>query len=272
MYTYRRPQWGLGGGGITPAVKNLLVANGIGYLLMLLFGRSFVYFFGLIPQAAFFNFRIWQFVTYMFLHGGFFHILINMYVLWMFGTEVERMWGSKVFYKYYFITGIGAGLFHAVIMPHSIVPTVGASGAIMGLLTAYAVLFPNRELTLLLFFILPVRMRAKTLVLLFAGFSLLSGAIGTSDGVAHFAHLGGMIVGYIYMKRYNSIKTIVSKFRDWKRKRDMRVHQKKTEDMNKMRKMVDTILDKANTVGMENLTKEEKRFLKYASDKLKTEE
>ncbi|MCD6115443.1 rhomboid family intramembrane serine protease [bacterium] len=271
MYNYRRMDWGLSGGILTPGVKNLLVANGAVYLISLVFGPKFVYFFGLVPKLALSHFYIWQFATYMFLHGGLLHLIINMYALWLFGTEVERMWGTKVFYKYYFITGIGAGIIHSLILPNSLIPTIGASGAIMGILTAYAVLFPNRELTLLLFFILPIRIRAKTLALLFAAFSLLSGAMGSRDGIAHFAHLGGMLVGYVYMKRYSTITLLVDKVKEWKRKRNMHVYADKQEELEKLRRLVDKILDKANEVGMENLTKEEKRFLKHASKILNKE-
>ena len=111
---------------------------------------------GLIPRWAWSRFFLWQFVTYMFLHGGLFHLIINMYALWVFGTEVERMWGPKAFYRYYFITGIGAGIVHTLITPLSTIPTIGASGAVLGVLTAFAMMFPDREITLLLFFILPV--------------------------------------------------------------------------------------------------------------------
>jgi len=271
MYSYNRTEWGLSGGVITPAVKNLLIANGAGFVLSLLFGNGFFYFFGLVPKLALFRLHIWQFVTYLFVHGGILHIVINMYVLWIFGCEVERMWGTKVFYKYYFITGVGAGLFHSLITPNSIVPTVGASGAIMGVLTAFAVLFPNREITMLLFFVFPVRMRAKTLALVFAAFSLFSGAAGSRDGVAHFAHLGGMVIGYIYMKRYSSFTVIFDKLRQLKRKHRMRVQREKEVDLEKLRRMVDSILDKANEIGMENLSREEKRFLKHASKILNRE-
>ena len=265
MYTTRRMQWGIGGGGITEAVKMLLIANGIGFLLQMMIGRQMIFFLGLIPRLAWSRFYIWQFATYMFLHGGFFHILINMYALWVFGCEVERMWGPKAFYKYYFITGIGAGIIHTLLTPFSTIPTIGASGAVLGILTAFAVMFPDRQITLLLFFILPVTMRARTLALLFAGMSLFSGVFGSADGVAHFAHLGGMLVGYLYMKRSWNLDALFKPFRDWNRRRRMRVVRENEENLEKMRRAVDRILDKANEVGMENLSREEKMLLKKAS-------
>ena len=193
MYTTRRMQWGFGGGGITEAVKMLLIANGIGFILQMMGGGLFNHFLALVPRLAWTRFHIWQFVTYMFLHANFLHILLNMYALWVFGCEVERMWGPKAFYKYYFITGIGAGLIQSIFLlftPYSEVHIIGASGAVLGVLTAFAVMFPDRQITILLFFILPVTMKARTLALVFVGISLFSGMRGSADGVAHFAHLG----------------------------------------------------------------------------------
>ena len=168
MVTTRRFGFGFGGG-ITPAVKNLLIANGAVYVLQLLVGPRLIPVLGLVPKLIWTRFVLWQLVTYMFLHGNLLHIVMNMYALWVFGCEVERMWGSRIFYRYYFITGVGAGLFHTLVTPLSTVPTIGASGAVLGVMTAFAVMFPNRVITLLLFFILPVRMTARTLVLIFAG-------------------------------------------------------------------------------------------------------
>ena len=153
---------------MTRAVKTLLIANGVVYLFQLLVGPRLILTLGLIPRVAWSRFYLWQFFTYMFLHGNFLHIFLNMYALWIFGIEIERMWGTREFYKYYFITGVGAGVIHTILTPMSTIPTIGASGAVMGILTAYAVMFPHRVITLLLFFILPIRMRARTLALAFA--------------------------------------------------------------------------------------------------------
>ena len=264
MYQTRRMQWGIGGGGITEAVKMLLIANGIGFVIQMLLGPRMIYFLGLVPRLAWSRFFIWQFVTYMFLHGGFFHILINMYALWVFGCEVERMWGANAFYKYYFITGIGAGIIHTLLTPLSTIPTIGASGAVLGILTAFAVMFPDRQITLLLFFVFPVTMRARTLAFLFAGMSLLSGVLVT-DNVAHFAHLGGMLVGYLYLKKNLKFDALFEPFKRWKRQRRMRVVKENEEELEKLRRLVDKVLDKANEVGMENLTRDEKLLLKKAS-------
>ncbi|MFH1941581.1 MAG: rhomboid family intramembrane serine protease [bacterium] len=266
-----RTQWAIGGRGLTDAVKRLLIANGIVYLLQWVVGSQMIAVLGLRPRLAWSHLYVWQFFTYMFLHGGFFHILFNMYALWVFGGEVERMWGPKAFYRYYFTTGVGAGLIYTLLTPFSMVPTIGASGAVLGVLTAFAMMFPDREITLLLFFILPVRMRARTLALLFAGMSLFSGIVGSADGVAHFAHLGGMLVGYLYMKRDWQLTFMKGRFRDWKRRRRMRVVRQKEENLERLRKLVDQVLDKANEVGMENLTRDEKLLLKRASKILNKE-
>ncbi len=262
--------WGFGSG-ITDTVKILLILNGAAFLLLLIAGSPLIATFGLIPRLAWSRFFIWQFFTYMFLHGGLFHLFFNMYALWVFGCEVERMWGPRAFLRYYLITGVGAGIIHTLITPMSMVPTIGASGAVLGVLTAFAMMFPDREITMLLFFILPVRMRARTLALLFAGISLFSGVIGSADGIAHFAHLGGMLVGYLYLKidwRWGALK---KRFEDLQRKRRMRVIHKKEEEREKLRRLVDQVLDKANDVGMENLTRDEKLLLKRASKILNQE-
>ena len=266
MYTTQRMQFGFGGR-MTEGVKRLLIINIAVFVLQMLGGRIFIELFGLIPAWTWSRLFIWQFLTYMFLHGGLLHLGFNMYALWVFGTEVERMWGTKAFYRYYLITGIGAGLIHTLITPLSLIPTIGASGAVMGVLLAFGMLFPNRQITLLLFFILPVTLRARNLVLIFAGISILSGVAGSPDGIAHFAHLGGMLVGYLYIKGglHRVAGSMASGWAALKRKLSMRVHKDKPEDLEKLQRVVDTILDKANSVGYENLTRDEKAVLKKAS-------
>ena len=274
MYGYQRTRWGIGGGGITDAVKNLLIANGVAYLIQMVVGPRIILALGLVPALAWGRFFVWQFGTYMFLHGGLFHLVINMYALWVFGCEVERMWGPKAFYRYYFITGIGAGIIHSLIAlaaGSSMVPTIGASGAVLGVLTAFAVMFPDRQITLLLFFILPVTMKARTLALLFAGMSLFSG-MAASGNVAHFAHLGGMLVGYLYMKQDWQFSALKNMYHEWRRKQRMHVDQKDEAEEEKLRRLVDQVLDKANDVGMENLTRDEKLLLKRASKILNRED
>jgi membrane associated rhomboid family serine protease len=211
----------LGPGRLTPAVRALITANVVMYLLTLV-APSLEFRLGLVPALVFERWWIWQPITYMFLHGGLFHLLFNMLALWMFGVELERLWGTRFFARYYFITGIGAA---ATTMVASLLPfsfadalygsvTVGASGAIYGLLLAYAMTYPNRPIYIYLVFPIP----AKIFVLIFGAISFLSSVTDTGGGVAHATHLGGMVVGYLYLAgRGGQIgSTIRSQFLRWR--------------------------------------------------------
>jgi len=188
---------------VTPAIKAIMIANVAAYLIALVV-PAITLAFGLRPADVFGSFHLWQIVTYMFLHGGIFHILFNMLALWMFGVELERMWGSKFFAKYYFVTGVGAA---ATTLILSVLPvpfanqlyyslTIGASGAVYGVLLAYAMYFPNRPIYMYFFFPVP----AKYFVMIMGGVSLLSSLQGTGGGIAHTTHLGGLLAGYLYLK------------------------------------------------------------------------
>ena len=276
----QRMQFGIGPS-MTPAVKYLIFANiGIFILehLMERLGFGFIMFFGLVPSAFLHDFYIWQVVTYTFLHdtGGILHILLNMLMLWIFGSDVERGWGSKAFLKYYFICGIGAGLiqvlFNIIFAPEfSNVPIIGASGAIYGVLLAFALMFPDRELTFLLFFVMPVRIQAKYLAMILAGISLISGLFGADNAVAHFAHLGGMLVGLIYLKLDWHLQSVSSFIQKKRETREVIRKAKKRQHEEQIRADVDAILDKINEVGYENLTPEEQEILKRASQYLNEE-
>ena len=208
--TQYSPQIGLGGR-ITPGVKTLLIVNvcvfGLQVLAQQFGGTDLVAKFGLLPTQVIHEFEVWRLVTYMFLHstGWLSHLLLNMLMLWMFGTEVEKGWGTRLFIKYYFICGIGAGittcLFNYPFYPD--VTTIGASGAIFGVMLAYGLMFPNRQI--LFWFIFP--MRAINFVLLCAGIEMFS-LLSLQDGVAHLAHLGGMLFGYLYLKRVWRLKEL----------------------------------------------------------------
>jgi len=268
-YQQRQFRFGLDGGYITPAVRYLLFTNGIIFLLQIIIGKSLIDWFGLHPFDVYKKFYIWQFLTYMFLHGDFLHILLNMFILWMFGCEVERYWGNKEFLKYYFICGIGAGLFHLIFNMSSHIPVVGASGAIYGILIAFAMLFPDR---LVILFPFPIALKAKYWVIIFAALELTLGLSFGQSGVAHFAHLGGMVIGFVYLK----FGWRISLFgRDYVRKKKMEweLQQtiKKRQRIIRLRHEVDLILDKINEVGYENLSEKEKRLLKEASDSLSNE-
>lgn len=188
-----------GPGGVSPVVKTLLITNVVAWLVTLLVPAMTLRL-GLSPRDVFGG-ALWQPVTYMFLHdtGGVSHLLFNMLALWMFGTELERTWGSRFFTRYYMVTGIGAA---ATTLLVSLVSndvyyslTVGASGAIYGLLLAWAMYFPHR--TIYFYFLFPIP--ARVFVMIVGAIALLSSFGGTGGGVAHATHLGGLVVGYLYL-------------------------------------------------------------------------
>lgn len=208
-----------------PVVKNLIITNVIIYLITMITGNFMYEHFALFYFKSPF-FKPFQLVTHMFMHGGFTHILFNMYTLFIFGSVLERVWGSQKFLFYYFVTGIGAALLHLGVMALQLngyiadfnagnmfaqagiqdiltTPTVGASGAIYGLLLAYGMLFPNNIMQLIF---PPVALKAKWFVIIFGALELLLGLSGRGSDIAHFAHLGGMIFGFfliIYWKKNN---------------------------------------------------------------------
>lgn len=198
--------YAIGPGGITPAVKILIITNVVVFVLNLIIGNVMTLRLGLSPQAVFEQFALWQPFSYMFLHstGGFGHILINMLSLWMFGTELERTWGTRFFTKYYLVTGIGAAATSLLLsmwiddIYYSV--TVGASGAIYGLLLAYGLYFPHRSIYL--YFIFPIP--ARVFVMIVGAIAFLSAMSGPGGGVAHSAHLGGLVAGYLYLKGLRS--------------------------------------------------------------------
>jgi len=183
-------------------VKWLLIANAAVFLFTSLAPEALQPHIGVLkltPDTVMHNFTVWQLFTYLFLHAGPWHLIINMLVLWMFGVQLERDWGTRRFLKYYFICGIGAGtcdvLMHAALGDWG-TSTVGASGAIMGLLLAFGVLYPNQ--TILMEFLFPIK--AKYFVMIYAALELWASIAARNSGVSNIAHLGGMAVGFIYLK------------------------------------------------------------------------
>ncbi|MGQ9559066.1 MAG: rhomboid family intramembrane serine protease [Candidatus Oleimicrobiaceae bacterium] len=269
-----RSRFGLAVMAMPVAVKWLLVVNIAMFILQQVGGAVFrpvlrlEAFLALIPAWVIERGWWWQLFTYMFLHGNLLHILVNMLFLWVFGSDLERVWGWRRLLTYYLTCGVGAGLFHLLFRMHSLVPVVGASGAVYGLLMAYGLLFPERVITLFLFFILPIHIKAKYLVLLFGGLSLLGGLgslFGSEGGVAYLAHLGGMVVGYLYLRRWRMGSNLAAGARRWWRRRRARAQQRRWQKMLYYRQRVDTLLDKINEVGYENLSAKEKKELKEAS-------
>ena len=215
--------YSFGPGGITPAIK-LLIATNVAMFVAGWFVRVLPDWLGMQPAAVVGGGQLWRPITYMFLHSqtSFFHILFNMLALWMFGVELERMWGTRFFLKYYFLCGVGAALTMTLL---SFVPlpaftylytsvTVGASGAIYGILLAYALYFPNRPIYI--YFVFPVP--AKYFVMIMGAISLLSSLSGPGGGVAHTAHLGGLVAGYLYLKgtRIHFLSELQYRFLKWR--------------------------------------------------------
>ena len=212
---------------IPVATKNIIIIN-ILIMIMTSLNGDFMYekFALFYPTSPFFHW--WQPVTHMFMHGGFWHLFFNMYTLYIFGRVLEERWGAKKFLVFYFVTGLGAALVHtgvewlqvlhwmnqvaegsyvaqAKIHALKMTPTVGASGAIYGVLMGFAMLYPDAVMSLIF---PPVSMKAKWFVLVFAAIELLTGVTGIGGGIAHFAHLGGLIFGYLLLLYWKKRHTL----------------------------------------------------------------
>jgi membrane associated rhomboid family serine protease len=297
---YYRPS-GFGGFSFfPPVIKNLIIINVVVFVLQLLMQNFtiggiiaedvFLRWFALMPLGH--GFEIWQLVTYQFLHGGFFHILFNMFILWMFGIEIENLWGSQKFLVFYLIAGIVGGLFQIVLSPIILGglsgPTLGASGAIMGVMVAFAMLFPNR--LIFLYFLIPIK--AKYFILFLVLIEVF--AVNSGGNIAHLAHVGGALTGLIYMlwDRNTSVKNVfrsTSQFsggsknitdtlknipNPFKKKEknveDAQYYEIKDKDEESIsQEEIDKILDKISQSGYQNLTEKEKKILFEASKKMK---
>lgn len=216
---------------VPTAVKNIIIIN-ILVMIMTKLNANFMYeYFALFyPTSPFFHW--WQPLTHLFMHGGFAHIFFNMYAVYMFGSVLERQWGTKKFLLFYFVSGLGAALIHtgvewlqlqywmgaaaegstaAITSIHAlkVTPTVGASGAVFGLLMGYAMLYPDSIMGLVF---PPITMKAKWFVLIYAAIELLTGVTGTADGIAHFAHLGGLIFAFMLLWYWRKRGTLYSRY------------------------------------------------------------
>lgn len=299
MY-YRPTLWG-GFKFFPPVIKGLLISNVAIWLLVDYFLDPFTiagvkvggvdgivsYYLALWPFNV--NFFPWQVLTYMFMHGGFAHLFFNMLALWMFGMELENTWGSKKFLIFYLVCGLGAAIANMVVAP--LVgqggPTVGASGAVFGVLVAFGMLFPDRPIYI--YFLLPVR--AKYFVAVYMAVEMFHGVTGTTDGIAHFAHLGGAAVGLVYVLMDRGIIPARSWFRGLggggkdpfrnvgrfnrpyeevheAKFHDIKTGQQRTGGKFTTQEEIDAILDKISAGGYQSLTEEEKRILFEASKKL----
>ena len=206
----------------------------------------------------------WQPLTYMFLHGGFWHLLFNMFTLFFLGPETERAMGTKHFLAMYLLSGVLGGLGWLWLSPKPYLPCVGASGAIYGVLAAFATLYPRRQLTILVFFILPVTLMAWQLVI---GLAIVEFMLAgdPASGIAHTAHLAGALAGFLYIDQLFENTTLR---RFWARCRDyvaQRPHTPRPPPPPPDQAEVDRILDKITAQGIQSLTKEERQTLHRAS-------
>ncbi len=309
---YYRPR-GFGGFSFfPPVIKWLLIINFAVFFLQqivqnIMFGNIpgwyvLNHYFALNPIVGFdrfgepYNFQIWQLITYQFMHGGFAHIFFNMLMLWMFGMEIENIWGSRKFLVFYLTAGIGAGLTQVVFSPiltGTLAPTIGASGAIFGVMIAFAMMFPNRYI--FIYFLIP--MKAKYLIAFLMAIEILS--VSGMSFVAHLAHIGGAITGVIFILLDRKYHFNFDRFFDWTKnlskpktnfgKRSFQnpkfrkpfrttsnVEEAEFYDINQPNNVredevteeeIDRILDKISKSGYQNLTEREKKILFEASKK-----
>ncbi len=305
---------GFGGFSIfPPIIKSLIIINVVVFFFDVFFLG--LYHINNVPLKFYFskyfylqpigsgNFYIWQLITYQFIHGGIWHLFFNLFALWMFGVELESIWGSRKFLTFYLLAGVGAGLFQLFIAPlfAEPLPTIGASGSVFGVLTAFGFTFPNRPVFMFPIFI-PIP--AKFFVILYAGLAFLLGITGSAGNVAHIAHLGGAVTGFLLLRfgeqiglyrfvnrvtggsRYNlyepspfyrrkqKVRTI---FEDQEPEYYEIIDTPKKETQKSYfsfegeeitQEIVDRILDKIAERGYQSLTEKEKRILLELSKRL----
>ncbi|HDR04872.1 MAG TPA: rhomboid family intramembrane serine protease [Candidatus Marinimicrobia bacterium] len=282
---YYQRNYTFGGGGLTEGIKILLIANVAMFILTYANARIFysaTELLGIVPYDTWRHLRIWQVFSYLFLHGGLFHLGMNMLVLWMFGSDLERSWGTSFFLKYYFVTGVGAGVLTVLFQPMSTIPVIGASGAIYGILLAYGLMYPEREVYI--YFLFPLKVKYFVLIIGAMAFFSSIGP-GTGDNIAHITHLSGMLIGYYYLKRGgrgrgrfqkggNLFDQAFSRLKDFFRmsKYQMRVDTRQSIHRKQYQAEVDALLEKISRYGYASLSDEEKERLLEASSKLSKEE
>ena len=224
---YSQISYQFGPGPVTPAVKALLIANGVAFLAQLV-APALTTIGGLTPAAVIESLWLWQPLTYMFLHAGLTHLLFNMLALWMFGVQLEQMWGTRAFVRFYLLCGLGAAATTIVasLLPIEVAdvlyltPTVGASGAIYGLLAAFGVLFGHH--TIYMYFLFPVP--ARIFVIITGAVTLLLSVTSAGGGMAHLAHLGGLVTGLVLLTRGRGglIAEIKYRYTKWRLQRARR--------------------------------------------------
>lgn len=264
-----------GPGALTPVVRSLLIANCAvfavqlfffyslgGYKLGLHYQDPMTLWFGLSPSTGVFHGKVWQIGTYMFLHSldSPMHILFNMFYLWMFGVNVEQRMGGRSFAWMYFISGMGAGILTCLFPPFWASTTIGASGAVFGVLLAYGLLFPDRMI--LLFFIVPVK--AIYMVMGLIAIEVLFMATSMNDGVAHIAHVSGALFAYLFLRYQSQIMKAVPKAPPPGPAQVVQRVKEKVEQLSEAEEQhrIDEILDKINKEGMHTLSRSDRAFLK----------
>ena len=251
---------------IPSGVKFLLIVNVVVFILIELSGQKSLLFrtFGLVPSLVWSKFKIWQLFTYLFIHSGIFHIFFNMFVLWMFGKDLESQWGKMEFLLFYFVCGIGAGLITVLFSVNSIVPIVGASGAIYGLLLAYGFTYPNQMVYL--YGLVPIKV--KYMVLGLGAIAFFASLSASQSNVSHITHLSGMIIGLIFIYFNINWKVIKLWYIRMRLKGLTQQPAKQDNEEAQMKKQVDKILDKLNDSGWDSLTEQEENYLTQASKRL----
>ena len=239
-------QWGVPTMGMSPETDGVVHHVALG-------PDRFTTLFWLYQPLAIGKLWLWQFVTYMFLHSVSdpWHIIFNMLVLWMFGSEVEKAMGTRKFLTMYFTAGIFAGIFGCLFTPNN--PILGASGAIFAVEIAFAMFYPNATI---IFFVFPIK--AKYLVTIFAGITVFNCLMPTGGNVAHFAHLGGLLYGFLFIRYEPRFTNFIISRQNQQKENEYR----KGEEV---RRVVDALLDKVNRTGMKSLTRRERSYLKNAS-------
>jgi len=249
----------------TNAIKILISVNFVIFILQTLSRSETLFFplFGLVPKLVWSAKMIWQPVTYMFFHGGVWHVLINMFVLWMFGSELERFWGKTKFLRFYFITGVGSGLVTMLFDIQSTTPIVGASGAVYGVLLAYGLTYPNR--TVYLYGIIPIK---SIWFVLGIGFIAFMSSFDNMSQISHMTHLSGMIIGYLMLKKPIQWSGFWFQLRKKTLEYKIQKEEQRVTQQFQVEQDINQILDKINQGGFDSLTKEEQDRLYKGSQSL----
>ncbi|NUM41584.1 MAG: rhomboid family intramembrane serine protease [Leptospiraceae bacterium] len=252
----------------SPTVKLLIIFNVVVFLI-----QSFLHLFqsavmesvfALTPELVSRGY-IWQLLTYSFLHGDFFHILFNMLTLWMFGSELEVLWGSMRFLQFYLFSCLTGGVLTYLVdnfTSYDQGTVLGASAGIYGLLIAYAIIWPNREVLFMMFF--PIKIKYMVAIL------MLMLAFSQGKNIAHIAHLGGVLGGLIFLyfiKKINTTSNFQFSLKDYFHKRKMKRLQEEINKRVNAKERVDELLEKISKQGMKSLSRKEKQFLNEASNK-----